>query len=256
MSLIENLNQRPADAIAEDIQIFGHDTLIFKKKSETEDYAIINGSKFFNPADKKSEILKTNDFPLENGRVAKILGLNIIHNIVPADMSQLTPFEIGSLLKVNIEDTDYSSIPLQFLLRYSRVPVGKRTMNGNIINQVQNLSSDPGVPASNEIWYNTTTKQLKYKPASSSPILIDYATTEIDKLTEKGGSYSMLPRPIDPPHIGKIRFDFVSGVPSLQTNSVEKYGHRFGAGVIDNVDSPVFFIQLQYFGVLIRTKTR
>lgn len=252
---LDAMNIRKPNTDAEHIAMYGWDTLIWTKKSENEDFAVIGSANLFDAREKKHEILKTNDFPLANGKVPQILGLAVKTNIRPADLKNLLPFENNSRISVNIEDTDYSDLPIAHLLQYNRVAVGSNGSIYDITSEVEQLASDPVSPSANQVWYNTTTGQLKIRKGTVN-VILPSEIWDNNLVFLKPGDFTALIQPIDPPHQGTTRFQFKPGVQNMITASVEEYGAKFGAGVVDSIDSPVFYLQIMWVGDVIRAKKR
>lgn len=251
---MDEATKRPQNAVADDILYYGWDTIIFKKNSDNEDYAYLKKSSLFNASDKKSDILKTNDFPMEGGRLAQIIGLSVTHNIVPENEANIVPFEIASYLTLNVDDVDYSHIPLKTLLTYNRVPLGKKERVDGFVNQFESRTDDPASPSANQVWFRSDLNKL-YVRKGSVNVPVDFESQTRFEVLPKGGEWTKLLKPIEPPHQGKFKMNF-EPVSNIKTASVEKYGHKFGAGIVDSIDSPVFFIQVMYVAQLIRAKTR
>jgi len=245
---LDTFGKRQADQNIERIPFYGFDTLLFAQEG-TNDYAVIKRQKIFNPSDKKSDHLKTNDFPLFQ-RACTITGMSAVHNISFPNPTKLAAFENLAKIKVNINDVDYSDIPLSTLLRYNRVPVGSEAAAFDIISKVPNLAADPASPANNEIWYNTTTKQLKlYAGASVGTVILNSTVQELNSLQYKGGNYSVLQEEIKMPEGGKISLTFDPSLENLITDSINKYGSE-----IANDGKKYFYIIISYFGFIDRER--
>lgn len=244
----ENFGKRQPDQNAEKIPVYGYDTLLFAKDGNN-DYAVIKRQQIFNPADKKLEHLKSNDFPLLD-RPITITGMSVTHNIKLSEPKRLPAFEQLAKIKVNINDVDYSDIPLATLLRYNRIPVGSETAAWDIISKVSNVATDPVSPADGQVWYNTASKELKlYVNSTVGKVVLNAVQEELNALQEKGGNYSVLADEIDLPVNGKIKLTFDPSLENLVTTSIAKDGVD-----IANDGNKYFYIIIAYFGYVVRER--
>lgn len=249
---LNKLTDMPADSVAEKIFYYGHDTILFPAGSGGN--AILESKPLFNATDKKSKVFKTNDFPLSSGRVARILGLRFTHNFVFAENADLIAFEEFATIKQNIEDKDYSGIPVFDLLPYNRVNSGKISSYREFINSIQQVATDPVAPADHETWYNTDTGLVKYFNGTSN-VVIPQQFVEQYQVLALNGKFKSLGKPIDPPHDGQIDFTFEPGLKDAVLLNVAANGTKFGANIYDSSDSPLFWGKVSWYGELIR-KTR
>lgn len=245
------LTSTPADAKAERVLWYGHDTVIIKKE-EGENYGILRAEQLFNNNDKKNSIFRTNVFPLTSGRVVKIIGLRVTHNIKFANNSDIVAFEEFAKIGVKVENKEYSNIPVFDLLPYNRVQGGTVSKMSDIISSVNNVDTDPVAPADNEIWYNTTSGLLKMKTATNV-IVIPTETAENYNLLALNQKFKQLGQAIVPPHNGLIELEFDPSLKDAKTDNINVYGQKFGSGIVDGADSPIMWVKIAYVGELIRT---
>lgn len=247
---LDQMTNMPSNANGERILVYGHDTIVFKAV-DGENYAIIEDRPLFDKTETKNKVLKTNDFPLQAGRVAKIIGLRADHNIKFAERRDILAFEQFAQITVNIEDKDYSNIPLFDLLPYNRVDSGSYTSYQDLLNKVTQLSTDPGTPATGQLWYNTTTGLLKYNSAGGV-VVIPQETAEQFNVLALDTKFKQLGRPIDPPHDGKIDLGFKSALKDKRTDDITVYGQKFGGNIVEG-NPPVMYVKISWVGELIRT---
>lgn len=245
------LTSTPADAKAERVLWYGHDTVIIRKE-DGENYGILRAEALFDNTIQKRKPFRTNVFPLTSGRVVKIIGLRVTHNIKFANDSDIVAFEEFANLGVKVENKEYSDIPLFDLLPYNRVQGGAVSKMSDIISSVNNVDTDPVAPADNEIWYNTTTGLLKMKTATNV-IVIPTETAENYNLLALNQKFKQLGQAIVPPHNGLIELKFDPSLVDAKTDNIDVYGQRFGNGVVDGANSPIMWVKIAYVGELIRT---
>jgi len=241
----------PVGSKAERTFWYGHDTILLKNISSSDKFAIIEKEEIFKRNSGKSRALQTNAFPLESGRIAQILGLRVDHNITFADDRQLAAFEQYAMIDVEVEDKSYSPIPILDLLPYNRTVTGGKTSYRELLTNIPNVATDPTTPETNDIWYNTTTGLLKVKIGSAVKV-IPQTVAENFNVLALNGKYKALFSPIVPPHDGKIEFDFDPLLKGIKTADATIFGTTFGKGIVDDANTPVFYIKVSWFGEIIR----
>lgn len=190
------MSQQPENAKAERVLLYGHDTIVLKQISDTDDFAVIGKELIFDRS-YKHNVLKTNSFPLESGRLAKIIGMRVSTNLKFDNAGDELAFYEYAQIKVNIEDKDYSPIPLVDLIPFNFTPAN----------------------------------------------------------TYVGGEqkYKKLAQAIIPPHDGKITLEFDPQLKNVKTDAVSTNGTKFGANIVDQTDSPVYWIKISYVAELLRS---
>lgn len=115
-SVTQNIGKRNIGAVAERISNYEWDTITYTGASG----ATVTNQDLFIAPKKTSPILQSNAFPLGIGRAMKLTGLHIEHNLRFANPQTLHAFESFSRLTFNLDDVDYSPLPIGYFLSYNR----------------------------------------------------------------------------------------------------------------------------------------
>ncbi len=251
MTELSKLTDVPSNAVAERVLWYGHDTIYFKG-SGANNNAVLTKQNLFDPTITKHRVLRTDTFPLTSGRVLKILGLRVTHNLKFENPNDLALFEEYAKITLNIENKDYTDLPVFDLLPYNRVNQGSQSSYKELLSQVNQVATDPGTPGTNQIWYNTTTGLLKMNTAGGVIVIPDNVVENYNVLA-LNQKFKQLGNTIDPPHNGYIEITFDPVIENKKTADISKFGDKFGGSLIDSSDSPVMWIKVSYVAELIRT---
>lgn len=250
MTDLSKLTDVPSNSVAERVLWYGHDTIFFKG-SGSNNNAVITKQNLFDPTITKNRALRTDTFPLTSGRVIRILGLRVTHNLKFKDPNDLVLFEEFAKITLNIENKDYTDLPIFDLLPYNRVNQGAKISYKELLSQVNQVASDPGTPGTNQIWFNTTTGLLKMN-TSGGVIVIPDNVVENYNVLALNQKFKQLGNTIDPPHNGQITLAFDPVIQNKETDDITKFGYKFGGSLIDSNDSPVMWIKVSYVSEIIR----
>lgn len=216
----------PENAKAEDTFQYIWDTIILKNTSESVG-ASINRQTIFDPRNSRAKVLNNETLPLTQGRIIRLEALRITHNIKFTYPQQFHVLEEFSRINVNIEDKDYTPMPLHHFLPYNRIAFGSYGTTSYIT----------GVPPTQTINYD-------------NPLMEQIASG-------KDAGFTKLYRPIEVPESGKITLEFIPGAEDLVTSVITKSnGVTFGSNIVDSANSPVQYIKFEFVGRLVRKVTR
>ena len=120
MSVTKNVGKRPANAVAERISVYEHDTIIFTGATGAK---LVPVDLFTSPK-KNSTILQSSHFPQGIGRALKLVGLKIEHNLRFEKSQDCQLFEAFSRFAFELDDVIYSPLHIGDFLSYNRAAYG------------------------------------------------------------------------------------------------------------------------------------